>query len=338
MPGKHRSRDELRGKIIDGHSHIGVGIMQYYRGEFPYAQTVEGIYYQQLFGGIDINIVFPLSVDLYCEPELLHKGIISPGKFRVSPTPYEAENRSLMKEVYHYCPELSSRFLPFVCVDPGREVPKQLAELKKLQKTFPFYGIKVNPVGCQSCALELLNSGDMIMEFAKEHNMPLIFHATTAPNDVYSQASDIFKLIEMHSGLRFCLAHCLLFHRGLLSRAAENPNVWVDTAAIKIQVDLARSLAEKGIISYSDLIDVDFTDYREVMNNLCIRYPNTIIWGSDSPAYAYFCRRKQGKNVNEEFSFKGTYEDEIEALNSVPADIRKMISNRNTLNFVFGNR
>ena len=68
MKQKHLSRNALRGKVIDVHSHVGVELKHYSCLEYPYAQTAEGIYYQQLSGGVDVNVVFPFTVDLYCEP------------------------------------------------------------------------------------------------------------------------------------------------------------------------------------------------------------------------------------------------------------------------------
>ena len=67
----------------------------------------------------------------------------------------------------------------------------------------------------------------------------------------------------------------------------------------------------QGLVSHADLIDVDFSDFRRVMTSLCEEYPNTIIWGSDSPAYTYHSGRKRGKDTYQEYALKGTYEDEI---------------------------
>ena len=279
MAIKYLLRKDFIDKVIDAHSHIGVEIKQYCRGEYPYAQTAEGIYYQQLSSDVDVNVVFPLSNDLYCEPVKLLEGERIPAKEPLSAIPYKTENQILMREVFIYCPELSKRFLPFVCVDPVREVKAQISELEKLEKDFPIYGIKVNPVGCQSHVSELGVKGRAFLEYAEERKIPFIFHATTVPNDEYSQASDIFKIIEQRPALRFCMAHSLLFNRDYLKMAEETPNVWVDTAAIKIQVDLIRNMLEENKISSSDLIDADFSDYRKVLLTLAEQYTDTIIWG-----------------------------------------------------------
>ncbi|MCD4823190.1 MAG: amidohydrolase [Phycisphaerae bacterium] len=338
MIKKRLNREDFKDKVIDCHSHVGVEIKLYCRGEYPYAQTAEGIYYKQLSSGVDVNVVFPFSVDLYCEPTRLLAGERIPAKKPLSDVPYKVENQILMREIFDYCPELSSRFIPFTSVDPARDVSGQLDELKKLDEKYPIYGIKVNPVGCQSKVLELLGKGKAFLDFAAQRDIPFIFHSTTVPNDEYSQASDIFKIVERRPELRFCFAHCLLFNEEFFEHAKESPNVWVDTAALKIQVDLVNQLVEDKVINRSTLIDVDFSDYRKVMRTFCQMYPDMIIWGTDSPAYTYHCLRKQGKDSYQEFAYKGTYSNELEALNSLTEELRRKVSNSNTIDFIFGKK
>ena len=336
MAERHLTREGLAGKVIDGHSHVGVGLKQYCRLEYPYAQTVEGIYYQQLAGGVDVNVVFPFSFDLYCEPRGLLAGRKQPAAEPLSPAPFASENRLLLREALDFCPELSERFLPFVCIDPARAAAEQLVELEALAGEYPIYGIKVNPVGCQSRAIDLLGPGEELLDFAERHGLPLLFHAVTAPGDEYSQASDILKIVDRRPGLRFCLAHSLLFHRGYLDRARDADNVWVDTAAMKIQVDLVNDLVREGSLAASDLIDADFSDHRKVLAALCQQYPETIIWGTDTPAYSYICRRRQAEGATREFAYKSRYEWETDALHSLPAALRQKVANANTLDFLFG--
>jgi hypothetical protein len=111
------------------------------------------------------------------------------------------------------------------------------------------------------------------------------------------------------------------------------PNVWVDTAALKIQVDVFNI---KNLAGLYRPIDADFSDHRKVMKRLMELYPDKIIWGSDSPAYAYICRRRQGKNTFMDFNYKGTYRDEKDALDALDGTLKKKACNTNTLNWLFG--
>jgi hypothetical protein len=108
------------------------------------------------------------------------------------------------------------------------EVSKQLAA------RYPVYGIKVQPALCQSRAMELLGVPELF-DFALANNLPMLFHATSDPAEGYSYAGDIFNLIDAFPKIRYCLAHCLIVHRGFLEEADRRPSVWVDTAALKIQ-------------------------------------------------------------------------------------------------------
>lgn len=330
-----RKRSELAGRTIDAHTHLGVSLKAYALGEHPFAATAEGLACRLKACDVDMAVVFPFTADLYFDPVELRKGNAVPARDPAGIAPYAAENLLVMREVYDYCPENSGRFLPFVSVDPARAVEAQLRELNELEKRYPIYGIKINPVICQSRALELLGAGAALVDWAEERGLALLFHVSTVA-DEYSHAGDIFKVVESRPGLRFCLAHCLLYHEEYLEKAAAAPNVWVDTAAMKIQVELVRELAEKGEIARETLIDADYSDHLAVMRVLAERFADMIIWGSDAPCYSYICRRKQGEGQFRDFNYKATYEDEVAALNALSPELRAKVGSRNALDFIFG--
>ena len=331
----HRLQEsDLVGKTIDVHSHLGVTIKSYACLEYPYAQSVEGMYYRQLAGGVDVNVVFPFSPDLHFDLHRLVEGTVTPDANPISSAPYVRENRLLMQEIYMCCPELQHRFLPFVSVDPGCEVTAQIAALEQLEQEYPIYGIKVLPVFCQVPITKLLDEGRPFLEFARSRNIPFLFHTTSDVREEYSNAELAFKVIEQNMDLRFCLAHCIGFHRGYLDRAAELGNVWVDSAAMKIQVDLV----PLGMFDFlgENRFDADYSDYCKVMRQLVEAYPSMMLWGSDSPAYSYMVRRRQSANTFQDFRLKGTYEQEVAALEVLPPNLRQAACNGNTLRFLFG--
>jgi predicted TIM-barrel fold metal-dependent hydrolase len=329
------TRARLKGKTIDAHTHAGVSLKAYALQEYPYAQTLEGLHSQQQLHGVDVSVVFPFTADLFFEAAPLLEGTLTPAKSPLSPSPYASENRLLLRELYDYCPELVGRFLPFVSIDPARCIPAQIRALEALFAEYPVYGIKVNPVGCQSPARELLGTGQALLDLAEAHELPLLFHATTLPGEDYSQAVDIFKIVERRPNLRFCLAHCLLFSREWLARAQATPNVWVDTAALKIQVESICGLIGNPYPA-AGFVEADYSDHIKVLRTLCEMFPDTLLWGTDSPAYSWICRRKEGEGLYREFRLKGQYADEIQALQALPPALRARVSSENTLDFVFG--
>ena len=336
MKIKRKTAKDLEGKIIDIHAHTGVSLRAYGTQSFPYAQTLEGLYYRQLVHDIDINVLFPFSSDLYADiAEYVDSGIFKPAKKPISPSPFAIENSLLFKEVFEFCPELTDRFLPFVSIDTGRAIGAQMKELEKLGDNYPIYGIKVLGVATQQKVVKLLKESSVFLDFAQSNNIPMLFHTTPTKDDEYSNVEDVLKVVESRPDIRFCLAHCILFHRDYLDLADRMENVWVDTAALKVQVDLLMDYIGNGV-NKKDLVDADFSDFRKVMKYLCDRYPDTIIWGTDSPAYSYITRRRQGKDTYRDFRYKGTYEDEVAALKYLPTEQMLKAGSINAIKFLFG--
>jgi len=326
---------DLRHKVIDCHSHIGISLKAFLCTEYPYAQSLEGLYYQQLSAGVDVNIVFPLSADLRFDPAWFARGTMRPASRPLSPLPYQVENTMVMREIFVFLPEIQHRFIPFLCVDPARETRQQLGFLRELERDFPVYGIKISAVQCQSVITSLLREGSVFLGYARERNIPFLLHTTVDPSEDYSQARLCFTVIEEHPEIRFCLAHCIGFHREYLHAADALPNVWVDTSALTIQVQCARE--NNQIIAAPDQrFRADYDDHRKVLLALAEEFPNTIVWGSDSPAYTYICQRKQGEHSTMDFRLKAQYSDEKDALDALPTDLRMKVSNTNTLRFLFG--
>lgn len=327
---KHLHREDLVGKVIDAHSHIGIGLREAAQVNFPYCSCAEDLAYRQKANGVDFGVVFPISPAFYYDlATIVETGELRAAAHPISSVPYERENRLVLTDVYRFCPEHSSRFLPFISVDPGRLIDEQIASLEELEQEFPIYGVKIHPLMAQSKALALLDVGAPLLAFFAERNWPVLFHASTDPTDPFSLAADILFVAERHPELRFCLAHCVGCDRAALEWADALPNAYVDTAALKIQVDLFR--AEKT----PAMLDIAYDDHMAVFRELVERYPTTMLWATDSPFHSYITRRHQGEGVYREFRLKGTYEQEKEALDALSFAQRAQV-NENTVRFLFG--
>ena len=100
MVERRATVDDLIGKVIDCHSHVGINLKFYACCEYPYAQTIEGLYYRQRASGVDANIVFAAGSSLYFDPARFGANEMRPGKNALSPAPYALENEMLMLEVF----------------------------------------------------------------------------------------------------------------------------------------------------------------------------------------------------------------------------------------------
>ena len=331
------ARRTLTGKTIDSHNHAGVSINAYARQEYPYAATVEGIYYRQKACGIDVSVVFPFTPDLYFDSASFLDYRMRPARRPISPAPYATENELLLREVYDFCPELTQRFLPFISVDPLRKVEEQCRSLEALSQRYPIYGIKVSGVLCQAPLTAFLKQGRPLLDLASEHNWPLLFHTTCSLDDCYSNSELAFQVIEARPDLRFALAHAIGFQQQALDRAGQLPNVWIDSAALTIQVQLAHD-GSAIVAPKEQQFHADYRHPGKVLRALAEAYPNRMMWGSDTPAYSYICRRRQGGDLIQEFRLKAVYEDEVAALRFLSSDLQHEVANSNTLDFIFGQK
>jgi hypothetical protein len=326
----------LADKVTDIHAHVGIDIKGYARQEYPYCQSLEGLYYRQKANDVDLSVVFTYSTDLFFDLKtLIREGRMVPAAEPLVEAPYVHENQMLFVEIFRFCPELKDRFIPFVIIDPVRKVREQVSALEKLVQEYPLYGIKVVPVGCQSKITGLLEEGEAFLAFAAQYDLPLLFHVTVHPDEQYSQAVDAFRIVEKHPELRFCLAHCVGLHKGLLQQANDMPNVWVDTSALKIQVQAAYE-GYAFMAPPAERFDWDYSSHVTVLRELMDHFPDTIVWGSDSPAYTYISRRMQGEGNYIDFRLKGTYEQEKQALDALSPDLKRKASSANSARFLFG--
>ncbi len=174
-----------------------------------------------------------------------------------------------------------------------------------------------------------------MVEWASERDLGFLLHISADPDEAYSQVRATFDLTQQFPETRFCLAHCAAFDKWVLEAAGAAPNVWVDTAALKIQVQAALE-NNPAMAALPDRFESDYTDHRRVLADLAEAWPDTIVWGSDSPAYSYICRRKQAEGHWLDFCLKGTYEDEVVALASLDPALRQQLANTNPLRFIFG--
>jgi len=135
MAAKPMGPRTLAGRVTDAHAHVGISLKAYANSEYPYAQSLEGLYYRQKANGVDYSVVFTYAPELYFDlTALLKEGRMAPAEKppEGAGAPYALENRLLYKEIFQFCPELQDRFLPFVSVDPVRRIREQLAALEEL--------------------------------------------------------------------------------------------------------------------------------------------------------------------------------------------------------------
>jgi len=320
--------------VIDGHTHVGISVAGYFSGNYPYCQSVESLLYRMDANGVDCAVSFPLGpCSFFDTRRFLKDQRRVPASPRLGPAPYAWENRALCDEVHGKVVAASTRILPFACIDPGRFVRAQVTALEALMDEYPVYGLKVVGVSIQSSHRHLKGKGEAFMRLAEERNLPILLHSTSYGGDRYSHNRINLDVARSFPNVRFCLAHCLGFDRVDLDEAAALPNVWVDSAAMKIQIE-----PEEIVAPPERRFDSDYSDYRRVFRDLVQAYPDTMIWGSDSPAYTYIEKRRYPDGSTVDFVLRGTYEQERQALDVLSRAQQQRTANRNPREFLFGIR
>jgi predicted TIM-barrel fold metal-dependent hydrolase len=303
---------------IDCHNHLGVDLLFYLHGDFPYAQDLPSLVADGGREGITHWIAFPMVSNLGFSPACLREGKLERAG-AVDQVPYAFENRRMLEEVYSLFPTEGRKVLPFMIIDPERETAGQAEALRELRKSHRFFGLKIQGTMIQSRVKGLLDRGRVFLELAREWDLPFIIHSSYERNDVWSQSSDILDVAEANPDLRFCLAHSCRFEKASLDRVAALPNCWFDCSAHAIHCDAA--VENLPIIAPPpDRFPSDFSRPEKVLADLAAAYPSKLMWGSDSPFYSYV-----GKHGEEMLSLRSSYAREAAALQGLsPAALRRV--------------
>lgn len=314
-------------EVIDCHNHVGVDPYFYLHGDYPYAQDLPAMMENAGAAGITRWVVFPFVTNLSFDLSPMRKGELV---FSGEQTPYAFENRRLLTEVTEYFPEYSERVIPFAMVDPLRMPEEQVKELRVLRGEYPICGLKIQATIIQSPIKSLLKEGTGFLDLAREWDVPFIIHSSVAENDVWSQASDILDVVEQNPDIRFCVAHSCRFDQPCLDRLATLSNAWFDCSAHRIHCEsVIRGLP--NVAPEERRLPGDYSDPTEILSTMYRRYPDKLLWGSDSPFYSWIT--KTGRFP---FALKTRYALETECLWALPEAARKAISSANTRRYLYG--
>ena len=310
--------------IIDCHNHVGADLLFYLHGDFPYAQHLVAMHDEGRALGVDRWIVFPFVSHLALDVTAFMQNEIKDDKGRLHDVPYAFENRRLLKEIYEQFPEEGKSTLPFVMVDPMRNVAAQAMELRKLRGDYRFYGIKIQTTILQADIKHLNDRGKVFLELAAEWDLPFLIHSSVAESDPWAQASDILDIAEANPQVRFSLAHSCRYDKECLDRVNALPNTWFDCSAHCIHCEGAvKDLPY--IAPRARRFDTDYTNPARVIADLAAAYPTKFLWGSDSPFYSY------AAEINGEVvRLISTYAREVAALKAQPPEVLARIADHNT--------
>uniref|UniRef100_UPI0039C96850 amidohydrolase family protein n=1 Tax=Horticoccus sp. 23ND18S-11 TaxID=3391832 RepID=UPI0039C96850 len=309
--------------LIDCHNHLGVDLFFYLNGYHPYAQDLPALVTEGRHCGISRWVVFPMVANLTFDVAAMRRAKLAAGGLET--VPYAFENERMLREVYELYPDLGRLTLPFAMLDPEREPAAQIKVLRALHRQFPFYGLKIQATMIEADIRALLTTGRGFLDLAAELDVPFLIHSSVAPEDKWSQASDILDVAAATPHVRFCLAHSCRFDRPSLDRVAELPNTWFDCSAHRIHCEgVTRGL---GYVAPADRrFPADYRDPTAVLGALAAAYPEKLIWGSDTPFQSYVA------NLDGNFiSLRSTYAAEVECLRALSESAQQAVAHSNLL-------
>lgn len=317
--------------IIDAHTHVGISTRNHLTQAFPYAMSIEDLVVRMDLLGIARSIVLPFDSSYY----LAEAG--APGLRATdglaSAFPYEKENTSLLVEVNEIFPEYRPRLLPFAMFDPTRETGRQAAHLRRLHAAYGLSGLKTVTTYTQAFVKDFLREGHEVRAFARETQLPLVFHCSWVASDIWANVFDILDIVAANPDLRFCIAHSCRFSREALDRAASLPNCFVDTSAFKIHCDLAVA-GHAAIPPPERRFAADYGSPPAAMRALAEAYPDTLLWGSDTPYHCFAQPWTDAAGVRHCNRLKARYDDEVSILRALPDPLIARIAHANTMRFL----
>ena len=332
---KQRLKEKILSEscVIDAHSHIGMSFDSFVQYGYPYCLSFEDLCIRMKLLGVDHAVVMTIGSSYYRPSSVPLETVETTEEF--SRFPYELENRNLFTEIYDVFPEYSEMALPFVTFDPSRKTDEQAAFMEEMYERYDFYGLKTVCTYIQSFVRDLATVGRPIVDFARRHDLPILFHSSYDKKDPWAPLADILDFAESHPDIRVCLAHSARFHRPSLERAARLKNCFVDLSAFDIHCLLVR-MAHRAVPPPEERVTADYDDPASVMRTMAVDYPATILWGSDTPGNYYIQKHRDSDGALVEIALRSVFDREVKFLRCLDAEQREVISRRNIARFLFG--
>ena len=319
--------------VIDVHTHIGISPKFFYQYGYPYALSFEDIVIRMKMLGIDYSVIFPFVDSAFYVDDINSSKVKTTIKY--CDFPYEIENRNMLNEINEIFPEYSHKVLPFLMFDPSRETQKQADFMETLIDKYPVFGLKTASTYIQSFVTNMETIGKPILDLARKKQLPITFHSSVHPKDPWAQADDIVALAERNPDIRFCIAHCARFLKPVLERANKLDNCFIDYSAFIIHCKLAA--VDSEAVAVKELrFDADYNNPFDVMMKLAKAYPNTMLWGSDTPFNYWIQKYYTSDEKLVEERLECGYKEETDLLHKLPKDIITKIAYTNNLRFLFG--
>lgn len=307
-------------KNIDTHTHCGgMDLSNFYKFRYPSSQDILDLDYKRQKANIDYQIVFPMVTSIYYDiPRYWKEAVFVPSGY--SEFPFQIENEILLRQIEYFGIETMLPFLAFSLQD---KVSEQVNNIESLNSEYEIYGLKYHTKVDQKNA-DAIDKESPFVDVARSMNIPIVIHTEQKG---CSSAIGVIELASRHLDVRFCCAHFGGFSKQFFCELDKYPydNIFFDTCPLLARcADLSSSRGE-------EIMDLNYNNPIGVLEYFAQRFPNRILWGTDSP-WTYYCALNKGEDNKSVVSELG-YEKEAELL--LNSKFRNSISD-NTVKYIFG--
>ncbi|RAL55506.1 hypothetical protein BLD25_04620 [Candidatus Gracilibacteria bacterium GN02-872] len=287
-------------KLYDIHTHVGTQINNLYNEKFfPRNKNIKDLIdsYQ---GEIDKIVTFPM-------PSITENTVI----------PYKFENQELLYSIEKE--KVFDKILPFICLHPRIKVSEQLENILNIIKNYNIYGIKFHTLDTKSYISDFFKNSE-ITSFCKQYNLPVLIHS--ANFEGYENCDNIFYYASKFPNINILVAHMMGFSKTFFERLSnyKGNNIFFDTSPFLGMCNFYNNFENKD-----NILDINFSNPREVLHFLYLNFPNNIIWGSDQPFENFSDDDINNYNIRNELDF----------LFSLEKSTINKIASENSENFLF---
>ncbi len=290
--------------LIDVHSHCGgMDLSNFMHYRYPCSQDIIDLYFKCRDLKVAHQVVFPMPTSSYYDISAYWKsGVYKPSGF--CDFPFEKENEYLLKAV-EKLPFPEHHFLPFLSFSLQDKVKEQESNLVNniCRRAGCVWGLKFHTSVDQKNAMQIEQESQFI-DIITELQRPLIIHTG------FNECSDPMKVLELasrHPDTNICAAHFGAFSKEFAKQLDDYPykNLFLDTSGL---FSLCRYIKESG---RTDVVELNYDKPSEVLEHYFSRFPERILWGTDSPWY-------NSADLNEEKTLikARAYSDEVKFISA----------------------
>lgn len=322
-------REFFYNKVIDVHTHYGMMLSSFFDDKIPASQNLLGLM-EMLENDIsNCAVVFPFPNKFIGYDVLPDTNINKLIRDAFDKIPYKLQNEKLLLDTKETGNNL---FMPFLMFSLAYSVDEQIKFIKEKLKSDYVYGLKYYADTDNISLSNFLARGKNFIEFILKEDLPITFHVsadTVMKDGGLSYPNDILKISKQYPELRICIAHMAHFSKYIFNELSSGnyPNVYIDTSPFLHLCNIRNVMKSENSMSFN------YDNPVEVLYDCVNIIPENIIWGSDYP-FNFTC------NLTNEFHNKNFKKFSIKKNNEIllqlPKETQRLITNTNTLNFIFG--